>query len=71
MIEPDENLGRAHDILEEHGCPICGEPADFLTVQFIDAIRITPCSHLVLIEDALHMEEFYEELHAAEVSGDL
>lgn len=67
--EPD--IERAYDALEEYGCPICGEPASHLTVQFIDAIRIAPCHHLVTIEDATDMEQFYEALRSPQIRRDL
>lgn len=69
ISEPDIEL--AYDALKEHGCPICGEPAEHLTVQFIDAIQITPCHHTVVIDDALHMKRFYERLRSAKVPGDI
>lgn len=53
----------------DHGCPICGEAASELTVQFIDAIRISPCNHTVVLDDALHMAWFYEQLHTRKVRG--
>lgn len=71
MRDPDPDLGRAYDAIQEHGCPICGETATYLEVQFVDAIKITPCDHIVVIEDAIHMDRFYEALNAIEVQGDL
>lgn len=64
MIQPDPDLERAYDAIQEHGCPICGEPASYLAVQYVDAIKITPCGHIVVIEDAIHMERFYDALEA-------
>lgn len=71
MTGPEPDIERAYDALEEYGCPICGEPASHLTVQFIDAIRITPCHHIATIEDAIHMEQFYETLRRTEIRRDL
>lgn len=62
-------IEQAYDALMDHGCPICGETASELTVQFIDAIRISPCNHTVVLDDALHMAWFYEQLHTRKVRG--
>lgn len=68
-IRPKGELQRAVDAIDEHGCPICGEAAVIRSVIYIDAFDLGPCEHLVVPQDAIEMERFYEQLRTAEIEG--
>lgn len=67
MSSADHRFERAVEIINRHGCPICGEPAGRLSVRFVDAIDIAPCGHVVVPQDAFDMERLHEELRRMEV----
>ena len=59
---------RATDVIRLFGCPICGASPDALDRRYRSAIRLAPCGHTVVPEDALDMQRFYEALWMSQLS---
>lgn len=64
LTDTDRPLQEATEIVQQHGCLICGEQPAFQFYNGDAKMSLSPCGHSVWLADAWRLEQLHDEIGA-------